>query len=64
MTVEILTMPRLGETMEEGVLVGWLVAPGQSFRRGDPLVEIETDKTVAEFPALSDGGRWSSRRHR
>ena len=55
MTVEILTMPRLGETMEEGVLVGWLVAPGQSFRRGDPLVEIETDKTVAEFPALSDG---------
>jgi pyruvate dehydrogenase E2 component (dihydrolipoamide acetyltransferase) len=48
-------MPRLGETMEDGVLVGWLVEPGQPFKRGDPLMEIETDKTVAEFPALSDG---------
>jgi pyruvate dehydrogenase E2 component (dihydrolipoamide acetyltransferase) len=55
MTGDILRMPRLGETMEEGVLVGWLVAPGQPFCRGDPLVEIETDKTVAEFTALSDG---------
>jgi pyruvate dehydrogenase E2 component (dihydrolipoamide acetyltransferase) len=55
MTETILPMPRLGETMEDGVVVGWLVAPGQAFRRGDPLVEIETDKTVAEFPALSDG---------
>jgi pimeloyl-ACP methyl ester carboxylesterase len=55
MTDSVLLMPRLGETMEDGVLVGWLVEPGQPFRRGDPLVEIETDKTVAEFPALSDG---------
>jgi pyruvate dehydrogenase E2 component (dihydrolipoamide acetyltransferase) len=55
MTDSILLMPRLGETMEDGVLVGWLVEPGKPFRRGDPLVEIETDKTVAEFPALSDG---------
>lgn len=55
MTDSVLLMPRLGETMEDGVLVGWLVEPGQPFKRGDPLVEIETDKTVAEFPALSDG---------
>jgi pimeloyl-ACP methyl ester carboxylesterase len=55
MSETIVPMPRLGETMEDGVVVGWLVAPGQAFRRGDPLVEIETDKTVAEFPALSDG---------
>lgn len=50
-----LPMPRLGETMEEGVLVGWLVAAGAAFTRGDPLLEVETDKTVAEFPALADG---------
>lgn len=54
-TVRVLAMPRLGETMEEGRVVGWLVKEGASFRRGDPLVEIETDKTVAEFPALLDG---------
>jgi len=51
----ILRMPRLGETMEEGRLVGWMIAPGDSFKRGEPIVEIETDKTIAEFPALGAG---------
>jgi pyruvate dehydrogenase E2 component (dihydrolipoamide acetyltransferase) len=55
MTTLTLTMPRLGETMEEGVVTNWLVSAGQNFRRGDPLVEIETDKTLVEFPALGDG---------
>jgi len=55
MTERILTMPRLGETMEEGKIVGFLVKPGESFKRGDSIIEIETDKTVAEFPALGDG---------
>ena len=53
--VVTLPMPRLGETMEEGVLVAWLVESNATFRRGDPLIEIETDKTVAEYPALVDG---------
>lgn len=48
-----LTMPRLGETMEEGVIVGWMVTPGTAFKRGQPILELETDKTVVEFPALS-----------
>lgn len=55
MTMLTLTMPRLGETMDEGIVTNWLVAPGQAFKRGDPLVEIETDKTLVEFPALGDG---------
>lgn len=50
-----LTMPRLGETMEEGLIVGWMVALGQSFKRGESILELETDKTVVEFPALGDG---------
>ena len=50
-----LTMPRLGETMEQGVIVGWMVAPGQPFTRGQPILELETDKTVVEFPALGSG---------
>lgn len=55
MTTHTLTMPRLGETMEEGRVVGWLVAEGDRFRRGEAIIEIETDKTVVEYPALGDG---------
>lgn len=50
-----LPMPRLGETMDEGSIAEWLVEPGQSFKRGDPLLEVETDKTMVEYPALGDG---------
>ena len=50
-----LPMPRLGETMDEGTIAEWLVQPGQSFKRGDPLLEVETDKTMVEYPALGDG---------
>lgn len=50
-----LTLPRLGETMEEARVTDWLVAPGTAFKRGDVLLEVETDKTVVEVPALTDG---------
>ncbi len=50
-----LPMPRLGETMDEGTIAEWLVQPGQSFLRGDPLLEVETDKTMVEYPALGGG---------
>jgi pyruvate dehydrogenase E2 component (dihydrolipoamide acetyltransferase) len=55
MTSCILTMPRLGETMDEGTIVAWLVKPGEPFQRGAPILEVETDKTVVEYPALGDG---------
>ena len=50
-----MTLPRLGETMEEGRIVTWLKQPGERFRRGETLLEVETDKTVVECPALVDG---------
>ena len=50
-----LKLPRLGETMEEGKIARWMKKPGDQFRRGETLVEIETDKTVVELPALVDG---------
>ena len=50
-----LTMPRLGETMEHGIVADWLIQEGESFRRGDPIIEFETDKTAVEYPALGDG---------
>ena len=50
-----LRLPRLGETMEEARVTAWLVEPGAPFRRGDVLLEVETDKTAVEVPALADG---------
>lgn len=55
MGIVSLPLPRLGETMEEGRIVAWLKRPGDAFRRGDILLEVETDKTVVEVPALQDG---------
>ena len=54
-TLAELTLPRMGETMEEGRLSAWLKQPGQTFKRGEMLAEIETDKVTVEMPALADG---------
>jgi pimeloyl-ACP methyl ester carboxylesterase len=48
-------MPRMGETMNEGTIVAWLKQPGEHFRRGETLLEVESDKTNVEIPALEDG---------
>lgn len=50
-----LTLPRLGETMDAGTITAWLKAPGDPFKRGEVILEVETDKTVVEVPALQDG---------
>ena len=55
MAEKTLLLPRLGETMTEGTIIAWQKQPGESFRRGDPLLELETDKMAAEVPALEDG---------
>jgi pyruvate/2-oxoglutarate dehydrogenase complex dihydrolipoamide acyltransferase (E2) component len=52
MTVKL---PRLGMQMEEATIVRYCVAPGDSFRQGDPLYEIETDKVENEIEATADG---------
>jgi len=48
-------LPRLGETMEEGRIGLIVKQPGQAFRRGETLLEVESDKTTVEVPALQDG---------
>ena len=50
-----LVMPRMGLTMEQGTLVAWLKEEGQPVRAGEPLYEIETDKTTVEIEAPADG---------
>jgi len=49
------TMPRLSDSMEEGTVLKWLVEEGGEVKRGEPLVEIETDKANMTYDADSDG---------
>ena len=55
MKEKIFSLPRMGETMEEGTVITWFKSPGDSFKRGEVLLELETDKMVVEVPALEDG---------
>ena len=48
-------MPRLSDSMEEGTILKWLVAPGDAVSRGQELVEIETDKATMTYEADADG---------
>lgn len=48
-------MPRLSDTMEEGVLSLWLKSEGDEVRAGDILAEIETDKATMELEAYDEG---------
>lgn len=53
--VEIVTMPRLSDTMEEGTVASWLKNVGDKVEEGDILAEIETDKATMEFESFYSG---------
>ena len=53
--VNVVTMPRLSDTMEEGTVVVWHKQVGDKVSEGDILAEIETDKAVQEFESEFDG---------
>jgi pyruvate dehydrogenase E2 component (dihydrolipoamide acetyltransferase) len=53
--VEIITMPRLSDTMEEGTVASWLKKEGDAIEEGDILAEIETDKATMEFESFYSG---------
>ncbi len=55
MSQNVLRMPRLSDSMTEATIVGWLKRPGEEFLRGDPLVEVETDKATVVYEAEADG---------
>jgi len=50
-----LVMPKMGESITEGTIINWLVAEGDSFKEGDILLEVATDKVDNEVPAPSNG---------
>ena len=54
-TLVDVTMPRLSDSMEEAVVLRWLKNPGDTVTKGEPLVEVETDKATVVYDAELDG---------
>lgn len=52
---EVINMPRLSDTMEEGVVAKWNFKVGDTVKNGDILAEIETDKATMDFESFYDG---------
>lgn len=52
---EVINMPRLSDTMEEGTVAQWFKKVGDSIKEGDIIAEIETDKATMEFEAFYEG---------
>lgn len=52
---EVINMPRLSDTMEEGTVATWLKKVGDKIEEGDILAEIETDKATMEFESFHEG---------
>src|SRR3954470_7009493 len=48
-------MPQLGESVTEGTIEKWLVKPGDTVNKYDPLAEVNTDKVTAEVPSSFTG---------
>jgi pyruvate/2-oxoglutarate dehydrogenase complex dihydrolipoamide acyltransferase (E2) component len=54
MSTQVL-LPKLGFSMDKGVLSEWLVADGTVVTEGEPLYSLESDKSVQEIPAPASG---------
>jgi pyruvate dehydrogenase E2 component (dihydrolipoamide acetyltransferase) len=52
---ELINMPRLSDTMEEGTVAKWFKQVGDTVKEGDILAEIETDKATMEFESFQEG---------
>jgi pyruvate dehydrogenase E2 component (dihydrolipoamide acetyltransferase) len=52
---EVVLMPRLSDTMTEGVIAGWQKQVGDTVKKGDVLADIETDKATMELESYKDG---------
>ena len=52
---EIIRMPKMSDTMEEGVIASWLKKVGDQVKSGDILAEVETDKATMELESYDDG---------
>jgi 2-oxoisovalerate dehydrogenase E2 component (dihydrolipoyl transacylase) len=55
MATRVFAMPDLGEGLEEGEIVAWLVSEGETVALNQPLVEVETAKAAVEIPSPFEG---------
>ena len=55
MTIMKIDMPQVGESVTEAVIGKWLISPGDSIRKYDPIVEVITDKVNMEVPSPNHG---------
>ena len=51
----LFALPKLGMNQEEGEVVSWLVSEGAEVKEGQPIVEVETDKTTVELESTATG---------
>lgn len=54
MSTQVL-LPKIGFSMNEGVLTKWLVADGATVKEGEPLYELESEKSLQEVEAPASG---------
>ncbi|MCK4886643.1 MAG: 2-oxo acid dehydrogenase subunit E2 [Planctomycetes bacterium] len=54
-SVKVVKLPQLGQTMEEGTIVGCMIKPGDEVKRGDVIFEVETDKAALEMESPAEG---------
>ena len=52
---EVIKMPKMSDTMEEGVIANWLKKVGDQVESGDIIAEVETDKATMELESYEDG---------
>src|SRR5882757_3744888 len=52
---EVILMPRLSDTMTEGVIAAWHKKIGDPIKKGDLLAEVETDKATMDLESYKDG---------
>ncbi len=52
---EVIRMPKMSDTMEEGVIASWIKKEGDEVESGDVLAEVETDKATMELESYQDG---------
>ena len=53
--VHALTIPKLGLTMKEGTVAAWHIQPGSQVKEGEPIIDVETEKTTAVYEAPVSG---------
>ena len=52
---EAIIMPELGQTVSGGTIIRWLIEEGSTVDLGEPLLEVETDKTTMDVESVAEG---------